>query len=238
MVTAFKIRNSEIEAFQHPETLQIIEVAEKYNERKSVCKMLFGKYPLDCFKFRNQSWTMIGNDLMDLLMGKVPLKSYHIQEDIEIIDAFHTAPLIQTLKPDHIYNKRTCIGADIRKSYSNAVMNMEDNYPVFSICDAFQKYKNGNIQTGEYLCDAFDIPQLGGVHFPRQILSHNVVKYLLNNKYMTKDKIMLEKKASYFIKKETFANFFVELRKIFPEPEKNKLDYFKIIANWFPWKKV
>jgi len=64
----------------------------------------------------------------------------------------HTSPLIETLVEDFQFNE-LCKGFDIKKSYANAVMNMEYNYPRYSICDSLEKYLGEDIEIGEYVLD-------------------------------------------------------------------------------------
>src|SRR5690606_23647665 len=88
--------------------------------------------------------------------------------------------------------------------------------------------------------------QIGGVFIEKQILPYNTIKYLLNNEFMDKSKILSVNKASYTLDKSKLANVMKELRILFPEPkiiqvpdiyDQDKLvdvyetDYYKIIGN-------
>jgi hypothetical protein len=160
------------------------------------------------------------------MQGRIP-KSYHIIEDQIIIDNYHTRPAIKTLQENHPYNPETCHGFDIRKSYATAVMTMEDNYPSFSICDAFEEYKGEDIVIGEYLIDDVTIAQLGGFEIPKQVIGHNEAKFLLERKYIEKKDILFVKKASYYIEAKCFAKFIGFLKNTFDEST------FKTLANYF-----
>jgi hypothetical protein len=109
--------------------------------------------------------------------GVIP-KSVHIEQDNKIYDEYNTTALIDTLFDKHNYNPKTCRGYDIIKSYSNAVINNDYDYPIFTICDSFKEYNNEDIVCGEYLVNAFTIEKLGGVYFKKQILGWNIVEYL------------------------------------------------------------
>jgi hypothetical protein len=96
-VTAMLIRNSEIQAFQHPVTHQVIQYAPDCSEREFVCKKLYTIFPYECFLFKNQSYAQIAVNLFELTQGRIP-KSHHIIEDQIIIDNYHTRPAIKTLQ--------------------------------------------------------------------------------------------------------------------------------------------
>jgi hypothetical protein len=132
------IRDSEMQAFRHPLNSAIIQYAPDYDQRKNICSKLFDLYLYDCFTFRNQSINRIVQNLFFVTQGKIPT-SYHIQEDDQIFEDYSTKPMINTFF--EIYPEtKTCKGFDIVKSYSNAAINMEYDYPVYNITDILQKY--------------------------------------------------------------------------------------------------
>lgn len=226
LVTGMKIRNGVIEAFQHPVNEQIIELAIDLDKRKYICEKLYGLFGYECFKWKNQSFAMLVNSLFEIKNGKLE-QSTHIKEDQKIYDTYHTSPLINTLV-DIPYDD-ACYGFDCKKSYPNAMINMTDDYPVFSICDQFTKYENDDITVGEYVIDDIVIESLGNIQIKKQVVGYNFVKYLLANKYMTTDKILFVKKASYNVKKEIFSNFIKELKEMFGE---DSIEY-KSLAHCF-----
>ncbi len=226
-VTAMKFRNSEIEAFQHPLTQQIIQFAPNYHQRQHVCQKLFELYPLYCFQFRNQSYNTLASSLFEVMFGKIP-KSYHIKEDQQIIDEYHTSPLIETLVPEFPFDQY-CKGFDIKKSYANAMINMNCDYPIFSICDSFEKYNGEAIQIGEYVLDECEIEPLGGLRIHKKVYGYNLVNYLLSNKYIDKSKILFFKKASYSFSAEVLSEFLKKIRSTFATED----DIFKALSVCF-----
>jgi len=214
MLTGMDIKKSQIVAIQHPISGHVIETCSNYSEIKFLCDKLYKMYPYECFKYANQTYSALATSLFEVKYGFIK-KSEHIVEDQKIIDEFNTVPLIKTNFENYKYNS-FCKGFDISKSYATAVMNMSENYPVFSICDSFVKYNGEDIIIGEYLVDEFAIWPLGFVYFKKQILSHNIVKYLLKNNYLDKSQILLVKKASYHINYNILANFIKDLRILFP----------------------
>lgn len=183
-------------------------------------------YKYECFKWKNQSANQIVASLFGVLHGKIK-KSLHIKEGEIIYDNYHTKPLIKTLCD--VPFDENCVGYDIKKSYANAMMNMKDDYPVYSICDQFVEYKGEEIDIGEYVVDDILIQALGGVVIEKQVLGWNCVKYLLEKQYITKEQILYVKKSSYFIDRNIFANFIKKLKEIFGNHE----EAFKMLAVCF-----
>lgn len=216
-VTAMKFRNSEIEAFQHPLTGQIIQHAPDYHLRERVCKKFYELHPLNCFEFKNQSFNTLASSLFEVIHGKIN-KSCHIKEDQQIIDEYHTSPLIETLVEDFQFNEN-CKGFDIKKSYANAMINMDCDYPIFSICDSFEKYTGQDIEIGEYVLDECVIEQLGGIKIHKQVYGYNLVSFLLSKSYIDKSKILFFKKASFNLSSEIFSEFLQTIRDLFPEDD-------------------
>lgn len=222
MITALKIRESIIEAFQHPVTGQIIEYSPDYDKRKHVRDKFYSIKQLECFKFRNQSFTQLAGSMFEVMFGRVH-KSSHIKEDEELIDMYHTKALMETLVKGHKFNEN-CKGFDIKKSYPTAVMNMSGDYPIFSITDSFVPYRNEDIVIGEYLIEEVVIEQLGGLRIPKCIMSYIGVKYLIDNGYMDKESIICMKKASYVLDRNNFAEYIKFLKETFDEAT------FKVMA--------
>lgn len=227
LVTAMDIKNSEIISFQHPINQQIIQYAPDYDLRQYVCDKLFKLYNNEAFKWKNQSFNNIVSSLFAMLCGKIK-KSIHIKEDEVIIDNYHTRPLIKTLC-DTTYDN-TCFGFDICKSYANAMKNMNFHYPIFSICDRFVKYKGEEVDIGEYIIDDIYIQELGGVVIEKQVMGWNLVTYLLENKYITKEHILYFKKSSYSIDRKIFSDFIIKIGELFPN---NEDTIFKTLCNNF-----
>ena len=65
-----------------------------FTTRKNVCETLFRQFPIEQFKFRNQSMTKIGNSIFEALYGYLPKSSYN-QETVETLNANSPNALIQ-----------------------------------------------------------------------------------------------------------------------------------------------
>lgn len=240
LFASVNIRNSELVGFEHPITGQIIHQCSNYEESKEVCALLSIKYD-NCynFKFRNQSWTQIAREIFKINFGEFPIKSMADKKTIEISDRYNTHPLINTLV-DNFYKDKSCFGFDYKKSYSNAIRNMQNDYPIFSIFDEFRPFvkreftnEEGylNLPASEFLVEPFEIKQLGGVKFDRQILSYGFVKWLLEKEYITLDKLKFIRKASYVLDRKILIDFVEKVYEIFPVDKYES--YGKYIVNSF-----
>ena len=228
-ITNIKFGKDGITSIQHPVTEQIIEACPEYHSVNQICDTLLKLYPgFDAFNFRNQSLTTLITSLFEVMYGQIR-KSQYVENDIKIYDTFRTKALIQTLTK----NKREtedCQGYDICKSYYNAVLNMDTNYNIFSCCDTFVTYEGEDIVNGEYVIDNIIIDKLGGVFIPRMVVTSHFLKYLLDNDYINKDKILLVKKASYTLDKGIFREFFLKIRDLFPDDNVFKKLYCNFIG--------
>jgi hypothetical protein len=227
-ITNMKIKEGQLTAFIHPISGHIIENGGQYHQRQLICKRFMELCPCHEFEFRNQSYAQMVATWFEIKVGKIGLKSSYTEEQLRITDTFSTTPLIDTLV-DMIQNKN-CKAFDRVGSYPNAVIEMKYNYPVFSICDDFIKYDGGDILCGEYLVESFTIKQLGRFRFQKQILSYNIVIYLLENKYISKTQITLFRKASFSIKAHKLSDFMKELMSLIP---RSKYDGAKLLYNSF-----
>lgn len=216
LITNIDIRKSKVEAFVHPLKNIIIKHIENYddiNESINILNNAYNKNYFDINKYN--TYTTIGKLLFRLECGDIPEKSFATVETNDIIDKYHTKPLIQTFNIDNVDEIYKKYSFDINKSYSNAILSMSEDIPVFTRFDEFKPY-DGILEIGEYLLKPFCIKKLGGISFDRMILTHNIVSYLLKNKYITSEKILYKRRACHYIKKEVFKKFVNKVYDLFP----------------------
>lgn len=234
MVSALNIKDSVIEAFQHPINGQIIEQAKDYSIRKEICDNLYDTYKVESFKFKNQSFQQIAKSWFEFLHGKVE-KSCQIPDDEKLIDKYSTKPLINTFMAESAYGQIEDRGAyDVVKCYSNGMIDMKYDYPRFTTCDTFVKYNGEEIVVGEYLIGAFSINQLGNVFIPQQIVGQNFIHFVLERGYMDKDNILFQRVATYSTSASTFSKFMQTIRdhKFNDDESVNKM-MVKTLSNCF-----
>lgn len=230
-IGAMNWKKIELITFEHPISGQIIKKSCNYEESKEVCEVLYHKYDCYNFKFKNQSFTQVARELFKINFGGLPIKSMADTKTLEINDKYNTHPLIHTLVDNFVKDDKNCFGIDYKKSYSNAVRNMDCDYPIFAIFDEWVPFKKSNLNTaGEFLVDPFEIKSLGGIKFDRQILSYGLVNWLVEKKYITLDKLRYFKKASYVLDKKILADFVDKVYEIFPVDKNN---YGKTLINSF-----
>ncbi|MBS0359319.1 MAG: hypothetical protein JSS53_08630, partial [Proteobacteria bacterium] len=215
-------------AFVHPKTDQVIEFNNQYVECKALANKLKEQFPLHCFDYKNQSLPSIGMNLMEVLLnGKLP-KSYYCKQDREIIDKYHTAPLIATFVKDHIVNKN-CVAYDIKRSYKNATLQIK-RYPVYHSLNCFEKF-DGNLieETGEYLVNSFHIAQLG-VWIPKSIWSSEFVHALIKKGFLDKENIVLKRRASFVFDGRIIRDAFKKMDTIVDD-QNNKFMFNSWVGN-------
>lgn len=206
-----KIRRSEIIEFVHPTSGKVIKFGEMYEDRKRICERLYSEWKYDNFAFRNQSYAQIAKELA-VALECVPKVQTVLDPSIKpIYDKYFISPLVGTIS---LLNeeKMNSVGFDISSSYPTAILTNKTKIPVFSVCDYFsedmeelrKRYeKSQKLPVGCYLVKCFSIESLGGIKFKTQLLSHNIVDYLLKKKYMLFENIKCYMLASFHME-DTF----------------------------------
>lgn len=230
-ISNMKSTGAELTSFVHPISGCVIENGVDYEKRLEFCNKLYQEIN-NCynFTFKNQSFAQMAGAYQEIKFGKLYQKSSYSQEHMKLLDDFYTTPLMRTLVKNHDPNEN-CKGIDIRMSYTNAVLKMKENYPVFCTADDPVLYQGGKIVCGEYLVEHFKIPQLGGMIFQKQWLSHNIVKRLMKKGYLPKNKIILEAKASFHWDPSILTEFMKGVLEMFPRSKYGK--YTKAMCNAF-----
>ena len=93
---------------------------------------------------------------------------------------------------------------DVKRSYKNAWLNNEFDYPIYTLADVFEKFDGNGIRCGEYLVDEFEV---FGLKFNRAVWNCNFINYLVKKKYLDKNKIKFVLKPSFKLKHDTFSKF-------------------------------
>jgi hypothetical protein len=229
-ISNFKVKDSQISSFIHPVSGKVIENGQYYDQRLEMCNKLYEQFQCENFKFKNQTFSQMAIKYSEIKFGKLYKKSSYTDEHLRLLDEFYTTPLMRTLVRDHQYNDH-CKAFDINMCYTNAVLNMIDDYPVFTKADDIKKYNGEDIVCGEYLVNGFSIKQLGGIHFPKQWLSHNIVRKFVNKGYLDKGRIILVAKASLSYKPDTLHSFMKDVLELFPRSKYGNAT--KILCNAF-----
>ena len=226
-ISNMRYRSSKLSAFVHPTTSQVIENGENYYGRKQICERLHKEVPCENFVFKNQSLSKLGQELFAVKCGRQSLMSYYTAETAEIYDKFPTCPLVGTLVEDYDYDSQNCMAFDHTASYPNAVLSMDCDYAQFAICDEWKpmntynfKNKDGQsiVVVGDYLIKAYKIGK-HGIRMQKQVITHNLMRYLVGNKLISRKQVLMYRKASYCIKKEVLADFMKFMMTVVPRDE-------------------
>lgn len=180
-----------IEKLVHPINNILIVVNDDFEGRLSLSKALMKVKPCLNFEFVNQSYSQLAGEVCKIFEANYE-KSFDDNLSRDIYKKYEIKPLIRTLT-EEINGK--VAGFDINSSYPTAILTCSDLVPVFNICDTFVPYDGSEIVCGEYLIDAYMNDVIGIVE-DAQVQSYGRVKWLLDNKFITKNDIIGMKKAS------------------------------------------
>ena len=191
IIEQFNFRSqSNISAFVHPISNKLIMENNNYQIRKTICDKAFEIYKNDDFKFMNQSITKLSMSLFKIICGKIPKSTYN-QLVLNTLDEYSPKPITKGYSEE--FNKYNSLGFDICKCYSSILYNNNMNIPIYNIFCDLQDYDGRKIICGEYFIDNVIIEKYKGSDKPfiiyAGLYSWNLIKYLIDNKLMKRNKI-------------------------------------------------
>lgn len=208
LVNPFKMKlsKSNVTRFEHPISGNLFEMSNGQQElMQEYCDKLFTDYGLSEFKYNNKSIGVVNEIVFKYENGYIE-KSDYTQNDINIIDTYYPRALMQTFKQVN-YHESDCKAIDIRKAYTNILLNNKGEYMIFNkaygVTVKFDNELHKDIPLGYYLVDSFE---MYGIQMHKQLRTSKQVKYLLKNG-LNMDKIILVRKAYKSIKPEIFSDF-------------------------------
>lgn len=249
-----KIRNGEIISFVHPISNKLIKKVTEYEIKKKACNILrnnliqnqkqlfniddniFTPQLLHNFIYTDQTWSLLATEFISHSFFDFPTSKYETFS-LNIIDKYSTRPIIGSNFNDFndfnefFKNPQKIIAYDITHSYPTAVRTMNTNYPVFGIQNTFLKFDketmindDGNLKNGFYLVENFNIKKFN-INFESEIMTPNLVDYLLDNEYINYDKIIAGMIADDYIDYNKLNNIVENIFKIFPSMDRKSDDY-------------
>ena len=207
-------------SFIHPLSFQLYQQTEDYEQRERLSQMLFEKYNLLNFKWKNQTPTQFANLIHEIEFGFIP-KSSHTELAIKLLDEYATLPLSDEVNDNVKQYKRHY---DIRKCYASASVDFlrNEKLPIHTIMDNIEPYKKTNdLQCGLYLVDEF--VHKSNLRVDTQWMSHfEVAKYLARG-YITHKNIKLQYLSRYYINGSNIVSFIEHLFDNFDKKTANML---------------
>lgn len=195
--------------FKHPTKNILIHPNNDYENRKLVYEKL------NLGEWNNQSYPSIALELLNSI-NSLTASNYN-KESFYYLSKYHTLPII-----DKIHESRFNKGIDINLHYSSIFY--EDypkiKIPIYDFFNVVKPYKNEDITLGEYFIEEFEIHtvKMGGCFY-----HYETVKYLLDNKHITKQNIKYAINTNRYRTGEQFKDL-IDITKQFDRDTFKKLN--------------
>ena len=210
---------SGIDAFQHPETKQVVIEAKDYDLRKKICDQLRKENDIEDFRRKNQSFVALANSVKDKVFNLSFIKCTYNKQTRDILDKFMCKSIIQTLKPESDdIPLGTFKSLDVCKSFSQVFLTNTSEYPIFDFTCKVEKF-DGELKCGVYYIDRTTLKC--GIVLEAAFYSWNLMKYLLTHFYIKKEQIKYQVLSAYHLKPEYFKELVEYLYTEFPDQAKH-----------------
>ena len=200
----------------HKENMYLLN--DNYQERKSICNLLFDKFKTHDFVWTNQSFTSLSSALFRQITGYLEESNYNTKTR-QILDDFYPRAL-QYCTPDDIPDD--VISIDISKSYPSILINNESPIPIYGIHNVIEPFVNehdlkqyGEFYLEETIIDNFNIP----IKIESGFYSKNLVNYLVYTLNMPIERIKRKLTTKRTLKSDTFRPFLIYVFSKFPEKQ-------------------
>lgn len=235
---ALRKNSSGVTHYLHPISGHLVMYSPEFDLTKALYEYVKGKKPdYHMFNFQNQSATTLANNLYTLLTMKEFLpRSAHTVTDRNINNEHNTVPFYCSLTDDDdpcISNglvPKKHVAYDVSKCYTNAMLHMQHDYPIFNIFDHWQVYDGSAIRCGEYILRrSVQIGQLGGVPLSQKsILSWNIVEFLLERGYIRQADIGWMRLARVRLPAKYLRDYVAKMQELFADFNYKSYDGAKV----------
>ena len=227
---AIREENSKVTHYLHPQTHQIVVEYQNYEQAKRMFQKALKAFPefKHDFRFTGQTVANLGKSLFKVINGGMRLdNSAYSEEDLEITNTHHTGPINWCERA--VFFDEDIQAIDIKGCYRNCARNMEYRYNVFSIEDYWAKFVPGEtkVKEGEYILKHTVRTPYGVPLHPDNLLTYNIVDWLLKRNYIQLTDIAYFRHASFCYRADLFTKFINKVEQMFEEKEA------KQIANLF-----
>ena len=192
--------------FQHPITNQIIIRAPDYSRRKACCTRLFQETNYAKFAvWENQSWPQLGRYYQQAVNGKWEASQYG-PHYLDIIKDYPISAYFAKVNAiDEPIENITSV--DTRLAYPSLFLNNTIAYPIFTAFDDIQEFQpSTQFMPGEYyLANTIYIANQT-IKISKGFKPLNLVIYLLQKQYITRDDITHYIHSSKFLPADFFRN--------------------------------
>eukprot|EP00760_Papus_ankaliazontas_P003487 PhM_4_TR11616/c3_g1_i8/m.9731 len=227
---------NQLDGFISPDMNKMIVSNNDYKLRQKVSQIMYSIFPIDQFKWRNQSLTSLVVTLFETMIGEIPKSDYN-EQTVNMIDAFPTCAMkdcfCKTLEEykDEYNNDEEIIyeSFDIGKAYPSILINNDYNFPLYTIHDKVEEFfDHYEIVDGEYFIEnnimlPFKTYNKEPIQIPQGIFSKKAILFFLEKELISKKDIKYFIKAKQTLKADTFKYFIEYIFKTFDENEAKKL---------------
>jgi hypothetical protein len=205
VVLNMKFDKSKVSMFQHPISNQVYVASQDFELRKKVCEDMLNETNIVDFTFKNMSWTQLATNYMNAKYGTWN-KSEYSNDLISIIKDYKVSPYIAQV--NRAFDEFSIEAFDICRCYTSILIDNEVDYNIFSIFDNITPFnKDDKLQAGEYYIDSNICMADNTIVLSRGWYPLVIVKYWLENNYITLDDIKYKIYASFSLKASTFKDF-------------------------------
>lgn len=172
---------------------------EDYYNRKEMCKTLHESTGLDFYEtFLNYSYAAMAAELFPNMDD---LKSDMNSDVLKIFGMRFGGPVVRQFASA---GQDICTTVDIIKSYTNALLTSDDQFPIYIYSDHPRYYNGRELTAGVYYIERLC---LGANIVVKGWLPHTLVKYAIERGYCATTDIKYELRASKFLPADVFVDY-------------------------------
>ncbi len=204
-----------LDCYVHPVTGKAIYVNSDYKILKELFRVAYEKFPYDCFIFEKQSYTALGKMLMKAYCGGMPDGAFQVKEDHEINVKYNTRAFI-TATTSVCTQQYDLEAIDITKCFTNCALDMQYDYPNYSIFDHWQPYTGQKGFSECILKHDVVLAQFDGlVQKQNEIVPRNLFDFYLKERLISLDDVAYVRCASFANERTFLSTAITKIRELY-----------------------
>lgn len=233
-VCDYESRDGDIHSIIHPTSNTLIKFVENHSQLLDALQVLKNEFKVNNFDYNFQTFASVGQQVALCLKALPPRQDYHDDTSRQIIDSNYIKAFVFTNFEKIPEGHK--VAFDLKNCYPTAIETNCDDYPIFSVCDSFfkadhEELSNGVVRPGQYLLDGHRIEKYGIVEEP-QVVSHNYLRYLLENSLIDVSTVLLFRKCSFSWDKDELKKMFRKIKELLPRSDKSDMRAKSIMNNF------
>ena len=210
-----------IVSIQHPTSLTFLLLDQETKLKTQVLKYIYEQLNEVDFLHYGQSWMQMTNDLFSHLVGKLPV--HRDTEWDSFTEKYQPFPIIQLADTsgENQYNREVAqMALDHKKCYSMTMLLNEDSWLVPTNYDDWKPFSGNMIKNAFYITKAFTFY---GLYMPVQIRTYSAVEWLVHERIITLDSIILVREIRQYLSNELMQPFVKFILKMGQELENESI---------------